>query len=300
MVVLHQCERKIDPGRHPGRGQHATVADEDRVRLERDPGEALGEPGLGRPVSRRPAPVEQLGRGEHERPGAHRRGLARAAGQTPDSADQLGALRRLRRPRSTRHEQPIDRLGERLQHDLRRQRHADRRLDRATTQRPKPQFVIRAELVRKREHLQRSNDVKQPHPVIEHYQHRANRRCLRAQRHERSFPPHALSSMTSHPQIQTSWAKPGHHHSMTNNCPEQASAATTSPPHASRRSSPVLATRSEPLVARNRWTSLASSGVRGRGDVPAASTSRRRLPGNQAVLISTKRRTTPGVLRLLH
>ncbi|GAA3075889.1 hypothetical protein GCM10020254_19750 [Streptomyces goshikiensis] len=83
VVLLHQREREVDPGRDPGRGRDPAVPYVDRVRLD---GHGRVVPGHQRariPVGGGPAAVQQPGLGEQERAGAHRHQPLRATPRGP-------------------------------------------------------------------------------------------------------------------------------------------------------------------------------------------------------------------------
>jgi hypothetical protein len=71
-VVLHEGERQIHPGRHPGRRPHRPVPDEDRVAVHAHLGVLPGQLLLTRPVRGDPPPVQQARRRQQEHPAAHR------------------------------------------------------------------------------------------------------------------------------------------------------------------------------------------------------------------------------------
>ncbi len=105
-VLLGECQREIHSRRDAGRGVDVAVADEDGVGIDVDVRIALGQPGAARPMSCRPAPVEQARLGEQEGPGADGRRPARlrrdpGRRRRRDRAPRPSRGRRCRRERRT-------------------------------------------------------------------------------------------------------------------------------------------------------------------------------------------------------
>ena len=57
-VLFHERQRKINPGRHAGRGPYSTVAHEDGIGLDAHGGKALSQPGAVLPVGHRATSVQ--------------------------------------------------------------------------------------------------------------------------------------------------------------------------------------------------------------------------------------------------
>ncbi|MEA2201943.1 MAG: cyclohexyl-isocyanide hydratase [Solirubrobacteraceae bacterium] len=70
-VLLHERERQVHAGRHPGRRPDRAIANEDRLRVDVDGGMQAGELAGGRPVGRRAATVEESRSREQEGAGAY-------------------------------------------------------------------------------------------------------------------------------------------------------------------------------------------------------------------------------------
>ena len=92
------------PGGHAGGGPDVAVAHEDAVRVDLQRGVALGQALGRRPVSGHAAAVEQPGRGQQERAGAHRghpAGASGGRGRPSAPAPRPGPPRARRRPPAT-------------------------------------------------------------------------------------------------------------------------------------------------------------------------------------------------------
>ena len=88
VVLGDERQGEVQRARHPADVATSAVADEDRIRVDGDRRVLAGEPVGVRPVRGGAAAVEQAGRGQHRRPGAHRRHPARVAGEPPDVRDE--------------------------------------------------------------------------------------------------------------------------------------------------------------------------------------------------------------------
>ena len=110
-ILLDHRQREVHAGGDARRGPHLPVAHEDRLGIDLDPRVAPRELRRRRPVRGRAAPVQQAGRGEQERPGAHRGDAAGGLRASGDPLDQRGVGARLLRPGPAGDEQRVDPRG---------------------------------------------------------------------------------------------------------------------------------------------------------------------------------------------
>ena len=120
-IGLDQGQRHVDAGGDAGRGPDLAVDDVERLGIDRQRRETLGQPRAARPVRRHPLAVEQPGRRQHEGAGADRAVASRARRHLAQPAPHvLARHRRLEAARAAGDQQGVG-----LAADLRRlQRHA--------------------------------------------------------------------------------------------------------------------------------------------------------------------------------
>jgi hypothetical protein len=87
-VLLDQLQRQVHPGRDPGRGVHAAVADEDRIALDAHGGKPALQRVARRPVCDGAPAVQHPGLGQQEGAAADRGDASSAPGGAPDPRDE--------------------------------------------------------------------------------------------------------------------------------------------------------------------------------------------------------------------
>ncbi len=110
-VLLDHRQREVHAGGDARRGPHLPVAHEDRLGIDAHPRVAPRELRRRRPMRGRAPPVQQAGRGEQERAGAHRGDATRGVRASGDPLDQRVVGARLLRPGPAGHEQRVDPRG---------------------------------------------------------------------------------------------------------------------------------------------------------------------------------------------
>ena len=96
VVVLDEGERQVHAGGDPRRRPHVAVAHEDPILVDADRRVQAGHEVAHRPVRRGPAPVEQAGGGQDQRPAAHRGDAPAAVGGGAQPGQQGRVRHRLR------------------------------------------------------------------------------------------------------------------------------------------------------------------------------------------------------------
>jgi hypothetical protein len=111
VVGLGHGQGQVQAGGDPGRGPDVAVADEDRVRVDRDLRIPLREVLASGPVGDGPAAVQQSGLGQQERSAADRCRAPGPSGGLPEPGDQAGVLTGPEDPRAAHRDEGVDRPG---------------------------------------------------------------------------------------------------------------------------------------------------------------------------------------------
>lgn len=93
VILLDERQGEVDPGRYAGRGVHAVVTDEERIRRDLDRRIGAGEETCAAPVSRGVPPIQQSGGSKDERAGTDRHQATALPRELLHGLDEIGVDR---------------------------------------------------------------------------------------------------------------------------------------------------------------------------------------------------------------